>query len=156
MVSAAAILFAVNGTVSKVILASGLSSPRLAQVRSTGALAVLLPAIVVVRPRLLRTTRRELAFLAVFGVAGLASVQVFYFLAIHRLAIGIALLIQYLAPLLVALWARFVYHDPIRRRIWVALGLALAGLALIVNLFGGGAALSSAGVAFAFAGALAY
>src|SRR5438445_316685 len=45
MVSAAAILFAVNGTVSKVILASGVSSTRLAQVRSTGAFAVLLVAI---------------------------------------------------------------------------------------------------------------
>ena len=43
-----------------------------------------------------------------FGVVGLAFVQWFYFLAIHRLAIGVALLIEYLAPLLVALWARFV------------------------------------------------
>ncbi len=51
--------------------------------------------------------------------------QWFYFLAIHRLAIGVALLIEYLAPLLVALWARFVYHEPVRRRIWVALALAL-------------------------------
>ena len=65
--------------------------------------------------------------------------QWFYFLAIHRLAIGVALLIEYLAPLLVALWARFVYHEPVRRRIWGALALALAGLATIVNVFGGGA-----------------
>ena len=137
MVSTAAILFAVNGTVSKVILASGLSSPRLAQVRSTGAFAVLLVSIVVARPRLLRVTRRELAFLALFGVVGLASVQVFYFLAIHRLAIGIALLIQYLAPLLVALWARYAMHEAVRRRIWGALALALAGLALMVEVWRG-------------------
>ena len=82
--------------------------------------------------------------------------QWFYFLAIHRLAIGVALLIEYLAPLLVALWARFVYHEPVRRRIWVALGLALTGLALIVNVFGGGTSLSTAGVLFALAGAFAY
>ena len=54
--------------------------------------------------------------------------QWFYFLAIHRLAIGVALLIEYLAPLLVALWARFAYHEHVRRRIWVALALALIGL----------------------------
>ena len=69
-----------------------------------------------------------------FGVCGLAFVQWFYFLAIHRLAIGIALLVQYLAPLLVALWARYVFHEPVRRRIWLALALALCGLALIVDV----------------------
>ena len=58
--------------------------------------------------------------------------------AIHRLAIGIALLIEYVAPLLVALWARYVFHEPVRRRIWVALALALAGLALIVDVRHGG------------------
>ena len=79
-------------------------------------------------PRRLRVPARELPYLALFGIAGLAFVQWFYFLAIHRLAIGIALLIQYLAPLLVALWARFALHEPVRRRIWFALALALAGL----------------------------
>ncbi len=155
MVTAAALLFAVNGAVSKVILANGVSSARLAQVRSTGALLVLAVGIVLVRPRLLRIDRRELAFLAVFGVAGLAAVQLFYFLAIHRIEIGIALLLQYLAPLLVALWARYVMHEPVRRRIWVALACALSGLALMVEVWNG-LALDAAGVAFALAAALAY
>jgi drug/metabolite transporter (DMT)-like permease len=44
----------------------------------------------------------------------------------------------------------------VRRRIWFALALALVGLATIVNLFGGGASLSTAGVAFALAGAVTY
>jgi drug/metabolite transporter (DMT)-like permease len=156
MAAGAALLWGVNGAVSKTILATGLSSERLAQVRSLGAAAGLVAILAVLAPGRLRLTRRELPYLLFFGIVGLAFVQWFYFLAIHRLAIGIALLLEYLAPLLVALWARFVYHDPIRRRIWVALGLALAGLALIVNLFGGGTSLSSSGVAFALAGALAY
>jgi drug/metabolite transporter (DMT)-like permease len=156
MAASAAALWAVNGTVSKIILASGLSSERLAQVRSLGAALGFAVVLAVVAPSRLRLARRELAYLVVFGIGGLAFVQWFYFLAIHRLAIGVALLIQYLAPLLVALWARFVYHEPVRRRIWVALAFALAGLALIVNLFGGGATLSTAGVVFALGGALAY
>ena len=90
------------------------------------------------------------------AIGGLAFVQWFYFLAIHRLAIGVALLIEYLAPLLVALWARFAYHEQVRRRIWVALALALMGLGLIVNVFGGGTSLSSAGMMFALGGAFAY
>jgi drug/metabolite transporter (DMT)-like permease len=155
MVSTAALLFAVNGAVSKVILANGVSSARLAQVRSTGALLVLAVGIVLVRPRLLRIGRRELGFLAVFGIAGLAAVQLFYFLAIHRIAIGIALLLQYLAPLLVALWARYAMHEPVRRRIWVALAFALSGLALMVEVWNG-LGLDAAGVVYALAAALAY
>src|SRR3954451_25144206 len=156
MAASAAVLWGVNGAVSKTILSTGLSSERLAQLRSLGAAAGLLAILAVVAPHRLRLTRAELPYVVTFGIAGLAFVQWFYFLAIHRLAIGFALLIEYLAPLLVALWARFFYRDAVRRRVWVALGLALAGLALIVNVFGGGASLSTAGILFALAGAFAY
>ncbi len=156
MAAAAALLWGVNGAVSKTILSTGLSSERLAQVRSLGAAVGLMAILAVIAPARLRLTRRELPYLLAFGVVGLAFVQWFYFLAIHRLAIGVALLIEYLAPLLVALWARFVYKDPVRRRIWAALALALTGLALIVNLFGGGTSLSTDGVLFALGGAVAY
>src|SRR5687767_2916979 len=105
MVLGAAGLWAANGTVSKVILHSGdLSSQRLAEVRSTGAFVGLTLVLLLVRPASMRFTRRELPFLVAFGVLGLALVQWTYFAAIDRLEIGIALLIQYTAPLLLALW----------------------------------------------------
>jgi len=156
MAALAAVLWGINGAVSKTILATGLSSERLAQLRSLGAAFGLLLVVAVYAPSRLKITWREVPYLLAFGVAGLAFVQWLYFLAIHRLAIGVALLIEYLAPLLVALWARFVYRHHVRRRIWVALGLALVGLGLIVNLFGGGGKLSTAGVLFALGGAVAY
>lgn len=155
MVLAAAVLFAVNGTVSKVILASGVSSLRLAQVRSTGAALGLGIVLALAGPAVLRTTRRELPRLVLFGICGVGLVQLFYFLAIHRLKISIALLLQYLAPLLVALWARFVAKEPVRRRIWVALAFALAGLTVIVELWHG-LALSGAGVGFGLLAALSF
>src|SRR3954465_8380386 len=156
MAAAAAVLWGINGAVSKTILSTGMSRGGLAQVRALGAAIGLLAVLAVLAPARLRLTRRELPYLVVFGVVGLAFVQWFYFLAIHRLAIGVALLIEYLAPLLVALWARFAYHEPVRRRIWLALALALTGLALIVNVFGGGASVSTAGILFALGGAFAY
>jgi Predicted permease, DMT superfamily len=156
MAALAAVLWGINGAVSKTILSTGLSSERLAQLRSLGAALGLLLVVAVYAPSRLRLTRREVPYLAVFGVAGLAFVQWFYFLAIHRLAIGVALLIEYLAPLLVALWAHFIYHQRVRRRIWLALALALGGLGLIVNLFGGAGKLSGTGIVFALGGAIAY
>jgi drug/metabolite transporter (DMT)-like permease len=157
MVLGAATLFAINGTVAKVILAAGISALRLTEVRLTGAALGLLTILALARPASLRLRRGELPFLVAFGVGGVALVQWLYFFAIHRLPIGIALLIQYLAPLIVALWARYVLHRPVRRRIWLALGLALVGLALVAEVWQRGtlnavgvlAALGAAG-AFAF------
>jgi drug/metabolite transporter (DMT)-like permease len=155
MAAGAALIWAVNGTVSKVILASGISSLRLSQVRMTGALIGFVLVLVLTAPDRLRVRRRELPFLVVWGIGGLAFVQWFYFLAIHRLAIGVALLIEYVAPLIVALIARYVFHEHVRRRIWVALAFAIAGLALIVNVRHGGT-ISTSGVVFALASAAAY
>jgi drug/metabolite transporter (DMT)-like permease len=155
MAASAAALWAVNGTVSKVILASGISSLRLSEVRMTGAVVGFVIALLAIAPGRLKVRRRELPFLAVWGIGGLALVQWLYFLAIHRLAIGIALLIEYIAPLIVALWARYVFHERVRRRIWFALAFALVGLALIVDVREGGS-VSTAGVAFALGSAAAY
>lgn len=152
MVATAAILFAVNGSVSKVVLDSGLSSLELAQIRTTCAALGLLVFLFVFSRARLRVGGRELLFLLVFGFVGVALVQWLYFVAIHNLPVGIALLIEFTAPLYVALFARFVYKEHIRRRIWVAVVLCITGLALIVELWAG-VAFSTIGVSAALGGA---
>ena len=157
LVWSAVVLWSLNAVISKIILDSaGLSSMRLAQVRATGAALILVAAVAVWRASALRTNRRELAFLAVFGIFGLAFVQLFYFVGIQRLDIGIALVINYLAPVFVALWARFYVHEPVRRRLWLAIALSLLGLSLVVELWNGGSSLSGVGVLACLVTALAY
>jgi drug/metabolite transporter (DMT)-like permease len=153
MVATAATLFAVNGSVSKVVLDSGLSSLELAQLRATCAALGLLAFVVALAPATLRVGRRELLFLVAFGIVGVALVQWLYFVAIHNLPVGVALLIEFTAPLFVALFARFVYREHIRRRIWVAVVLCIAGLAVVVEVWAG-VAFSTTGVTAALAGAL--
>ena len=155
MALGAGTLFAVNGTVSKVILESGFSSWRLTEVRSTGALIGLFLIVVATRPEALRTNRHELLYLAAFGVFGVALVQLFYFLAIRRLEIGVSLLIQYLGPLFVALFAFFVLKEHVRGRIWIALALALGGLTLVVDLWHG-VSLDGLGVLFSLCSAVTF
>jgi drug/metabolite transporter (DMT)-like permease len=155
MVISAALLFALNGTVSKVVLQSGVSSLELTQVRATGAFLGFALVLAVTRRPMLRLTRRELPYLVVFGIAGVALVQWLYFVSIGRLPIGIALLLEYLGPILIALWAWAVYKEPIRRRIWLALALALVGLSLVVEVWSG-LALDGLGVAAGLSAAVAY
>jgi len=89
-------------------------------------------------PRRLRIqTRRELSRLAIYGVVGFAVVQWLYFVAIDRLPIGIGLLFEFTAPVLIALWARFVWHERVRRRVWPALALVLVGLGLVAQIWSG-------------------
>ena len=153
MVAIAATLFAVNGSVAKVVLGSGLSSLELAQIRNTFAALLFLAFLLVVAPSRLRVGRRELLFLVAFGLVGVALVQWLYFVSIEHLPVGVALLIQFTAPLFVALFARVVYKEQVRGRIWVAVALCIAGLGLVVEIWTG-VAFSTVGVAAALAGAL--
>jgi drug/metabolite transporter (DMT)-like permease len=155
MAFAAGTLFALNGTISKVILNSGLSSLRLTEIRCTGAMIGLAVIVFATRPEALRTDRRELIRLIAFGVLGVALVQLFYFLAIRRLDIGVSLVIQYLGPLIVALWARFVLKENVRRRLWLALAAALAGLTLVVDLWHG-VSLDGLGVVWSLCSAVTF
>lgn len=154
MVVVAATLFAVNGTVSKVVLGSGLSSLELTQIRSSGAAAGFLAFLLLFARATLRVGRRELLFLLVFGITGVGFVQWLYFIAIDHLPVGIALLIQFLGPLVVALFARLVYREHIRRRVWAALVLCITGLGVVVELWSG-LAFSGIGITAALGAAFA-
>ena len=134
---AGAALFSVNGTMSKLVLEAGVSSLQLVLLRSVGAAVCLFALVAATRPAALRVSRRELLFFAAYGVTGIALCQWFYFVAIERLPVAVALLLEYTAPLLVALWVRFVRNESVRPRIWAALTLSLAGLTLVTRAWTG-------------------
>ena len=132
LVTTAAMFFAVNGAVSKIVLTStDLSGLQLTELRSAGAFACLAVFVALTTPGRLRIARDEIRLLVFYGIVGFAFVQWLYFVAIERLPIGIGLLLEFTAPVLVALWARLVWHEPVRRRVWAALALALSGLVLV-------------------------
>jgi drug/metabolite transporter (DMT)-like permease len=124
-----------NGTVSKVILGSGIDSVQLTEIRCAGALLGLMAISLATRPASLPLHRDEVPLIVALGVGGLALVQWSYFFAIHRVAIGIVLVIQFVGPILVAVWARFVYGEHVRARIRAALALAVTGLVMIVEVW---------------------
>jgi drug/metabolite transporter (DMT)-like permease len=129
--------FVVNAGVARLVLTSGISATELSAIRAVGTALVLLVAIVVTgRASTLRVSRHEVLPLVAYGVVGVALLHMTYFVAIERLPIGLALLLEYLAPVLVALWVRIVRREPVRPTLWPALGLALTGLALVAQVGG--------------------
>jgi len=151
---AAATLFALNGSVSKFLLLGGVPWQRLSQLRVTLAFLILLVVVALVRRSGLRLRRSEIPKLAVYGILGIAATQSLYFLGIQRLAVGVALLIEFTAPIMVALWFKFVMREPVRDRVFVALMLALVGLAMVAQVWAG-FSLDAIGVAASFGAAVA-
>lgn len=137
MAISGALLFSVNGSVSKVTLASGIDSLSLVLLRCAGATVCFFALVLAIDRSRLRIARNEWPLLLVYGIVGIALVQWLYFVAIARLPVGVALLLEFTAPVLVALWARFVQHQNLGRSLWLALGLALGGLSLVAQVWGG-------------------
>jgi drug/metabolite transporter (DMT)-like permease len=151
---AAAGFFAVNGTVSTLALQAGIPPTRLTALRCAGAAVGLLVVLAVVSPGRLRITWREVPFLAVFGVVGVALTQFLYYVAIGRLPVGIALVFEMTAPVFIALYVWLVRREQVRSRLWVALLLSLSGLVFVAEVWQGGGSLDPLGVAAGLAAAL--
>jgi drug/metabolite transporter (DMT)-like permease len=81
-----------------------------------------------------------------------AGIQWAYFIAIDRLPIAMALLLEYQAPVLVALWVWLVQGEQVRRRLWLGLGLAMSGLAAATGIWRG-LEFDTVGIAAGFAAA---
>ena len=132
-----ATLFAFNGVVAKVVLAEGLSPWRLTQVRSGGAFFILITFFLLFKRHELRATRQEIPWLIAFGVVAVVLVQALYFVAIGRIYLGTALLIEFTAPIWILLFMRFVLKKQVDRLLWLALALSFSGLIVVTQVWRG-------------------
>ncbi|MGY1843836.1 EamA family transporter [Modestobacter sp. SYSU DS0875] len=152
---AAAGVFAINGTVSALALRAGIPPTNLTALRCTGAAIALLMGLAVLAPERLRLRRREVPFVAVLGVVGIALTQFLFYVAIDgRLPVGIALVFEMTAPVFIALYVWLVRREQVRRRMWLALALSLGGLVLVAEVWAGGGSLDPVGVAVALTAAV--
>ena len=135
LVTVGAAMFALGGNLARYMLDDGVSALRLSQLRSAGSLVLLAIGLALTRPELMRVRRRDLSQLAFLGICGLALVHATYYAAIDRLEIGVALVIQYMAPLLLLLWLRFRYGRRLAPALWGAVALSIAGCALVVRAY---------------------
>jgi drug/metabolite transporter (DMT)-like permease len=155
LVAVGATMFALGGNLARYMLDDGVSAMRLSQLRSAGSLVLLAAALVATRPQLMRVRRGDVPQLAFLGICGLALVHATYYAAIDHLEIGVALVIQYMAPLLLLLWLRFFHGRHLAPSLWGAVALSIAGCALVVQAYDPGA-LDGPGVAYAAGAAVTF
>ncbi|MEV0244634.1 EamA family transporter [Streptomyces sp. NPDC050674] len=128
-----AVAFGGSGVAAKPLIEAGLDPLHVVWLRVAGAALVMLP--LAVRHRAL--PRRRPGLLVGFGLLAVAGVQACYFAALSRIPVGVALLIEYLAPALVLGWVRFVQKRPVTRAAAVGVVLAVGGLACVVEVWSG-------------------
>jgi drug/metabolite transporter (DMT)-like permease len=155
LAATAATLWALNGSLSKFLLDDHMPPARLAELRSVCTFVALAAALVILRPKLLRIRTRDVGRLTLLGVVGLAGVTAFYFAAIARLQIGVALTIQYLGPLLLLVWLKLVHRRALPGGLWSAALLAAVGCLVVVRAYRPGA-LDGIGIAEAFGAAVTF
>ncbi|MBO4275006.1 EamA family transporter [Microbispora triticiradicis] len=132
-----AFCFGFSGPMAKILGMAGLTPLEAVWIRMAGAGVLLLLVLAVFRPRALRIPRDRLPFFAAYSVIAVAAVQGLFFVAITRLPVGVALLLEYTSPVLVVLWVRFVRRVRLPRSAYLGALVAVAGLAIVVQVWEG-------------------
>ena len=131
-----AFTFALSGPFAKSLMDAGWSPGAAVLLRVGGAAVVLLvPTLWMMRGRW-NTLRRNGSTIALYGAIAIAGAQVGFFNAVSYMSVGVALLIEYLAPVLLVLlvWAQTRRRPGIRTILGTV--IAVVGMVLVLDLTG--------------------
>lgn len=130
----------------------------LSQSRAGFSFLVLLAVLLMLRGwRRIQLPAADLGRMFLLGIFGVAASNYFYYLAIQRTNVATAIILQYTAPVWVLLYsvARGLQKATATRV--SAVGLAMAGIALVIGIFrGGGLRLDTIGVVAALLAAFSF
>jgi len=129
-----AAFYGIGGVIAKRAFALGILPATLAEFRILLAFAVFLLFVLAFRRRDLAIRRADLGWLAAFGLFGVFGVQLLYYEAIQRLPLGVALVIEYTAPLLLLGYWR-LRGKRVGGRLWTAGLLTIIGCFLVVGAY---------------------
>ena len=148
---AAALLFGLNASTTKVIIQSGMSAEQVVFIRSLFSAVIALVWALVANRSALKLEKNMIPRLLLLGVVGVGGLQWTYSLAVVMLPVGIALLIEYTAVLWVPIILMLFFKESIKRQIWLGAALVLGGLAIVGQVWD--STLDPVGVFWAFAAA---
>jgi drug/metabolite transporter (DMT)-like permease len=148
----AAILFGLNASTSKIVMQAGVTPEQIVLFRSLATALIAAAVLVFTKPEAFKVRPSEWKFLISFGMIGVALMQWAYSNAVRSLPVGIALLIEYTAIIIVPLVAWVLFKEKSRRRLWIGVALVLTGLLIVSEVWN--STLNPVGVLFAFAAAI--
>jgi len=156
-VIAAAVFWAVSGSAGKYLFNHGVTPYQVVQMRVTLAAGLLFLWLAVRDRQKLRIAPRDIVYFMILGVTGLAMVQFTYFYTISKIKVAAAILLEYLAPVLIAIYSVTIARERLTWPTAVAVTAATLGCYLVVggynlDLF----AMNKAGLLSGLASALSF
>jgi drug/metabolite transporter (DMT)-like permease len=148
-----ALTFGMSGPFAKALMEAGWTPNAAVTVRlAGGALVIAIFATLVHRGWVCEAVQHGKT-VVVYGLIPIAGAQLCYYNAVSHLSVGVALLLEYLAPLIVVgwLWATTRRRPGIRTLAGAA--LALTGTVVVLDVFSG-ARIDTVGVAWALGAAI--
>jgi drug/metabolite transporter (DMT)-like permease len=129
----AAVMWASSGTAGKVLFQAGMTPFELVQIRVTFSAVILALTFGLFGRRFFTIRLRDIAYFALLGGIALVLVQLSYFLAISKIQVAAAILLEYLAPIIVAVYSMCFWHERVTTPKLSALFLAIAGCYLVAG-----------------------
>ncbi|MDY6790021.1 MAG: EamA family transporter [Thermodesulfobacteriota bacterium] len=129
----AALLWAISGSSAKFLFHSGITLFQLVQLRITIAAAGLFLYLLLWKPSLIRVKPRDIFYFAILGLFGMSGVQFTYLFAISKINVAAAILLQYMAPSFIAIYAVVFARDKLSLQTVMALVGATFGCYLMVG-----------------------
>ncbi len=150
-----AMMFGSSGAFAKSVLVEGWTPGAAVTARLTVGALVLAPFTFWAMRGRWHLLRKRLAWIHIvlFGLIAVAGCQLFYFLAVERLSVGVALMLEYLGPILVVGWLWLARGLRPRRLTVAGILLALVGLLLVLDVLGE-VQLSTSGILWGLAAAV--
>jgi len=129
----AAVLWATLGILGKFLYRYGADPLTLVTIRATIAFATLVAILAVVDRRLLRISRRDIPFFALYGLVGVTFNYASYFYALRWTTVTTAIILLYTYPALVTLLAAFFLGESLNWIKGLVLGLTFVGCYLVAQ-----------------------
>jgi drug/metabolite transporter (DMT)-like permease len=129
--------FGTSGTLASGLLETGWSAGAAVLVRIAVAAVVVLPFGVYALRGRWRLLRSNAGLVATYGVAAVAGAQLCYFLAVSRMQVATALMIEYAAPAVVVGWLWLRHGQRPGPVTLVGAGLSTVGLVIVLDLTSG-------------------
>lgn len=148
-----AIAFGVSGPFAKALMEAGWSPTAAVTARMAGGAVAMAIVATFIRPAWIREAVQHAKTVVAYGIVPVAGAQLFYFNAVEHLSVGVALLLEYTAPILVVGYVWVTTRRSPTKLTLAGVALAIAGIMLVLNVFAG-AHINGIGVAWGLAAAV--
>lgn len=130
-----AFTFGMSGPLAKSLMSAGWSPTAAVTARLAGGALVLALAATIIKPDWLREARAHARTVVAYGLVPVAGAQLCFYNAVARLPVGVALLLEYTAPILVVGWVWATRKQAPSRLTLAGVVLAIAGVTLVLDVF---------------------